>query len=166
MSIDICVSGMVPMVILSFANWSLKVPRRLSNCCWVVESSWYLGGVKESSLMVLGSIHCVVVLLMGICVKSPIGGSKCPVFIPFGKFTHWFELLMTKTCSVMSHEMSCTPSINLTSGSVYCDPMKQAVVVLVSCPLMETEIAPLCFGGMQIAFAMDTLFIPDSMSSV
>ena len=32
--------------------------------------------------------------------------------------------------------------------------------------LMETEIAPLCFGGMRIVFATDTLFIPDSMSSV
>ena len=46
--------------------------------------------------------------------------------------------------------------------SVYCDPMKQAVGVLMSCPFMETEIAPLCFGGMRIVFAMDTLFIPDS----
>ena len=42
--------------------------------------------------------------------------------------------------------------------------MKQAVGVLMSCPLMETEIAPLCLGGMQIVFAMDTLFIPDSIS--
>ena len=63
-------------------------------------------------------------------------------------------------------EISCTPSINFTSGSVYCDPMKQAVGVLMSCPLMETEIAPLCLWGMQRVFAMDTLFIPDSISSV
>ena len=28
-----------------------------------------------------------------------------------------------------------------------------------SCPLMETEIAPLYFGGMRIVFATDTLFI-------
>ena len=73
---------------------------------------------------------------------------------------------MTRTCNVALHEMSCTPSINLTSVSVYCDPMKQAVGVLMSCPLMETEIAPLCFGGIRIVFAMDTQFIPDSMSSV
>ena len=73
---------------------------------------------------------------------------------------------MTKTCNVALHKMSCTQSINLTSVSVYCDPMKQAVGVLISCPLMETEIALLCFGGMQIVFATDTLFIPDSISSV
>ena len=84
------------------------------------------------------------------------GGSRCPIFIPFGKFTCWFELLMTKTCNVALCEMSCTPSINLTSVSVYCDPMKQAVGVLMSCPLMETEIALLCFGGIRIVFAMDT----------
>ena len=70
---------------------------------------------------------------------------------------------MTKTCSVTLHEISCTLSINFTSGSVYCDPMKQAVGVLMSCPLMETEIAPLCVRGMQIVFTMDTLFIPDSI---
>ena len=73
---------------------------------------------------------------------------------------------MTKTCNVALREMSCTPSINLTSVSVYCDPMKQAVGVLMSCPLMETEIALLCFGGIQIVFATNTRFIPDSMSSV
>ena len=73
---------------------------------------------------------------------------------------------MTKTCSVALHEMSCTPSINFTSGSVYCDPMKQAVGVLMLCPLMEIEIALLCLWGMQIVFATDTLFIPDSTSSV
>ena len=73
---------------------------------------------------------------------------------------------MTKSCSVTLREMSCTPSINFTSVSVYCDPMKQAVGVLMSCPLMEMEITPLCFGGMQMVFAMDALFIPYSMSSV
>ena len=73
---------------------------------------------------------------------------------------------MTKTCSVALREISCTPSINFTSGSMYCDLMKQAVGVLMSCPLMETEIAPLCLGGIRIVFATDTLFIPDSMSSV
>ena len=73
---------------------------------------------------------------------------------------------MTKTCNVALHKMSCTPSINLTSVSVYFDLMKQAVGVLMSCPLMETGIAPLCFGGIQVVFAMDTQFIPDSMSSV
>ena len=125
-----------------------------------------MGGVKESGLTVLGNICCVVALLMGICVNSSIGGSKCPIFIPFGKFTCWLELLMTKTCSVTLCKISCTPSINFTSGSVYCDPMKQAVGVLMLCPSMETEIAPLCLGGMQIVFAMDTLFIPDSISSV
>ena len=88
------------------------------------------------------------------------------IFIPFGKFTCWFELLMTKTCRMTLREMSCTPSINFTYGSVYYDPMKQAVGVLMLCPLMETEIAPLCFGGMQIVFVTDTLFIPDSISSV
>ena len=132
----------------------------------MVESSWYLGGEKESGLTVSGSIHCAVALLIGICAKSSIGGSRCPIFIPFRKFTCWFELLMTKTCNVALREMSCTPSINLTSVSVYCDPMKQAVGVLMSCPLMETEIAPLCFGGIRIVFATDTQFIPDSMSSV
>ena len=71
---------------------------------------------------------------------------------------------MTKTCNVALREISCT--INLTSVSVYCDLMKQAVGVLMSCPLMETEIAPLCFGGIWIVFAMDTQFIPDSISSV
>ena len=69
---------------------------------------------------------------------------------------------MTKTCSVTLREMSCTLSINFTSGSMYCDPMKQAVGVLMSCPLMETEIALLCLG----VFVTDTLFIPDSISSV
>ena len=73
---------------------------------------------------------------------------------------------MTKTCSVALRKMSCTPSINLTSVSVYCNPMKQAVGDLMSCPLMETEIAPLCFGGIQIVFATDAQFIPDSISSV
>ena len=73
---------------------------------------------------------------------------------------------MTKTCNVALLEMSCTPSTNLTSVSVYCDLMKQAVGVLMSCPLMETEIAQLCFGGMRIVFATDTLSIPDSISSV
>ena len=58
------------------------------------------------------------------------------------------------------------PSINFTSVSVYCDLMKQAVEVLMLCPLMETEITPLCFGGIHIVFAMDTRLIPDSMSSV
>ena len=57
---------------------------------------------------------------------------------------------MTKTCSVTLCEISCPPSINFTSGSMYCDLMKQAVGVLMSCPLMETEIAPLCLGGMWI----------------
>ena len=52
------------------------------------------------------------------------------------------------------------------SVSVYCDPMKQAVGVLMSRPLMETEIAQLCFGGIRIVLAMDTQLIPDSMSSV
>ena len=52
------------------------------------------------------------------------------------------------------------------SVSVYCDPMKQAVGVLMSCLLIETEIAPLCFGGIWIVFATDTRLIPDSMSSV
>ena len=73
---------------------------------------------------------------------------------------------MTKTCSVVLPEISCTPSINFTSGSVYCDLMKQAVGVLMSCPLMETEIAPLFLGSIRIVFAVDTLFIPDSISSV
>ena len=73
---------------------------------------------------------------------------------------------MTRTCNVVLREMLCTPSTNFTSVSVYCDPTKQAVGVLMSCPLMETEIAQLCFGGMCIVFAMDTLLIPDSMSSV
>ena len=49
--------------------------------------------------------------------------------------------------------------------SVYCDPTKQAVGVLMSCPLMETDITPLCFGSIHIVFAMDTRLIPDSMSS-
>ena len=35
-------------------------------------------------------------------------------------------IVMTRTCNVALCEMSCTPSINLTSVSVYCDPMKQA----------------------------------------
>ena len=69
---------------------------------------------------------------------------------------------MTRTCNVVLREMLCTPSINLTSVSVYCDLMKQAVGVLMLCPLMETEIAPLCFGGIRIVFAMDTQLIPDS----
>ena len=56
---------------------------------------------------------------------------------------------MTKTCSVVLREISCTPCINFTSGSVYCDLMKQTVSVLILCPLMETEIAPLCLGGIQ-----------------
>ena len=73
---------------------------------------------------------------------------------------------MTKTCSVALREMSCTPSINFTSVSMYCALIKQAVGVLMSCPLMETEIAPLCFGGMRMVLATDTLFIPDSISSV
>ena len=73
---------------------------------------------------------------------------------------------MTRTCNVALHKMSCTPSINLTSVSVYCDPMKQAEGVLMSCPLMETEIALLCFGGIRIVFATDTRLIHDSMSSV
>ena len=73
---------------------------------------------------------------------------------------------MTKTCRVTLREMSCTLSINFTSGSMYCDPIKQAVGVLMLCPLMEIEIAPLCLGGMRIVFATDTLFIPDSISSV
>ena len=73
---------------------------------------------------------------------------------------------MTKTCSVALCVMSCSPSINFTSGSAYCDPMKQVVGVLMSCPLMETGIAPLCLGCIQIVFATDTLFIPDSISSV
>ena len=73
---------------------------------------------------------------------------------------------MTKTCNVALREMSCTLSINLTSVSLYCDLMKQAVGVLMSCPLMETEIVPLCFGGIWIVFATDTQFIPDSISSV
>ena len=42
-----------------------------------------------------------------------------------GKFMCWLELLMTKTFSVTFHEISCTPSINFTSGSVYCDPMNK-----------------------------------------
>ena len=125
-----------------------------------------MGGVKESGLTVSGSICRVVALLMDICAKSSISGSRFPIFIPFGKFTCWLELLMTKTCNVALREMSCTLSINHTSVSVYCDPMKQAVGVLMLCPLMETEIAPVCFGGMRIVFAMDTLFIPDSISSV
>ena len=111
-----------------------------------------MGAVKESGLTVSGNIRCVVALLMGICINSSIGGSKCPIFIPFGKFTCWLELLMTKTCSVTLHEMSCTLSINFTSGSVYCDPMKQAVGVLMSCPLMETGIALLCLGGYADSF--------------
>ena len=73
---------------------------------------------------------------------------------------------MTRTCNVVLQEMSCTPSTHLTSVSVYCDPTKQAVGVLMSCPLMETEITPLCFGGIRIVFATDTRLIPDSMSSV
>ena len=73
---------------------------------------------------------------------------------------------MTRTCNVVLCEMLCTPSINFTSVSVYCDLMKQAVGVLMSCPLMETQIAPLCFGGIHIVFATDTRLIPDSMSSV
>ena len=73
---------------------------------------------------------------------------------------------MTRTCNVALRKMSCTPSINLTSVSVYCDLMKQAVGVLMSCPLMETELTLLCFGGIRIVFATDTQFIPDSMSSV
>ena len=73
---------------------------------------------------------------------------------------------MTKTCNVALHEMSCTPSINLTSVSVYCDPTKQAVGVLMSCPFMKTEMALLCLGGIWMVFATDTLFIPDSISSV
>ena len=74
---------------------------------------------------------------------------------------------MTKACNVALREMSCTPSINFTSSvSVYCDSMKQAVGVLMSRPLMETEMAPSCFGGIRIVFAMDTWFIPDSISSV
>ena len=72
MSIDICVNGVVPMAILSFANWSLKVSNRLSSCCWIFASSWYLGGVKESGFTVLGNIRCVVALLIGICVKSSV----------------------------------------------------------------------------------------------
>ena len=104
----------------------------------MVGSSWYFSGVKESGLTVSGNIRCVVALVIGICVKSSIGGSRCPIFIPFGKFTWWFELLVTRTCNVVLREMSCTPSINFTSVSVYCDPMKQAVGFLISCPLMET----------------------------
>ena len=73
---------------------------------------------------------------------------------------------MTRTCSVVLCEMSCTPPTNLMSVSVYCDPTKQAVGVLMSCHLMETEIALLCFGGICIVFATDTLLIPDSMPSV
>ena len=132
----------------------------------MVGSNWYLGGVKESGLTVSGNILCVVALFIGICVKSSIGGSRCRIFIPFRKFTWWFELLMTRTCNVVLREMSCTPSINFMSVSVYYDPMKQAVGFLMSCPLMETEITPLCFGGIRIVFATDTQLIPDSMSSV
>ena len=106
------------MVVSFFANWSLKVLSRKSNCCCMVGSSWYFGGVKESGLMVSGNICCVVALFMGICVKSSIGGSRCPIFIPFGKFTWWFELLMARTCNVVLCKMSCTPSINFTSVSV------------------------------------------------
>ena len=84
--------------------------------------------------MVSGNILCVVALFIGICVKSSIGGSRCPIFIPFGKFTWWFKLLMTRTCNVVLHEMSCTLSINFTSVSVYCDLMKQAVGFLMSVP--------------------------------
>ena len=71
---------------------------------------------------------------------------------------------MTRTCYVALCEISCTPSMNLTSVSVYCDPQTEGV--LMSCPLMETEIAPLCFGGIRIVFATGTQLIPDSMSSV
>ena len=120
--------------------------RCLSNCFWIVKSSWYLGGVKEFSLTVSGNICCVVALLMGICINSSIGGSKCPMFIPFRKFTCWLELLMTKTCSVTLREIACTLSINFTSGSMYCDPMKQAVGVLMLCPQWKLKLLRYAWG--------------------